>query len=136
VKAQAKFRTLGSSGLGSRLAKIVTVMGMVGIVALLLFSFMDWGGLAMIAVAWVICLVASLVAHVVGDLNSSADDFAIRLALGMAARTVPPFLLVLVARLSPAVPFESGFVFSVILFYLVGLFVDVSLHVARLKMAE
>ncbi len=90
----------------------------------------------LIGVALLVCMASSIAAHIVGDLRSSGDDFAIRLASSIAARTAPPFLLVLFVKLNPSMPFESGFVFSVILFYLVGLFVDVAMHVARLNPAD
>ena len=90
----------------------------------------------MAILAFGVCVISSLVAHVVGEYPSGDDYFAARMALSITARTGPPFLAVVIVKLLPGLPFESGFVFLVILIYLVGLIVDVALHVARLKPAE
>ena len=83
-----------------------------------------------------VCVISSLVAHVAGEYPSGDDNFAARLALSMAVRTGLPFLTVIVVKVVPSIPFESGFVLLVILFYCVGLAVDVSLQAARLKASQ
>ncbi len=83
--------------------------------------------------AFGVCLVSSLLAHIAGEYPQGDGFLALRMALSMLVRTVPPFLACLIVKLSPAIAFETGFVFFVLLFYLIGLIIDVALHTARLN---
>ncbi len=136
MKAQAKTSPALASGLVTRAAIIVAIMvavSLVGVFAVVQFQLFSFG-LAVLAA--VVCVISSLVAHVVGEFPKGDDYFAARLALSIMARTGPPFLLVLFVKLIPDSPFQPGFVFFVVLLYLVGLFVDVAMHVSRLQAGQ
>lgn len=90
----------------------------------------------MLLLAFGTCVISSLVAHVVGEYPSGDANFMARLGGGMATRTGVPFLVVISARLASSDPLSVGFVALVILFYLVGLVADISLHVLRMKAAN
>ena len=125
-----------SLGLLTRLAVIAGVLLVVGTVAIGLTSYFELCDFRFAIGALVVCVISSLVAHVAGEYPSGDENFAARLALSMAVRTGLPFLAVIVVKVVPSLPFESGFVLLVILFYCVGLAVDVSLQTARLKASQ
>ena len=86
--------------------------------------------------ALIVCVISSQLAHIVGEFPSGDDYFMARLAASISVRTGIPLFAVVFVKLSSAIPFEPAFVFFIILFYLVGLLVDVGLHVLRLKPVE
>ena len=114
------------------IAATLVVSAVIAIPVLVGFQQVD---VEMAGLAFLVCVISSLVAHIVGEYPSGDDYFAARLALSLSARTLLPFLVVLMAKLSPAIPFEPGFVLLIILFYFVGMVVDVFFHVKRLKTA-
>ena len=122
-----------SFGLKKRLYVLAFGLMLIGATAILIVSSFFEVNLKMAILALVVCVISSLVAHIVGEYPKGDDYFAARLAGSMAARTAPPFLLVIIAKLSPELPFESAFVFFIILFYLVGLIADIAMHVLRMK---
>lgn len=133
VKVEGRVVSKPSFGLTTRLCMIAGVLVAVGLVAIWLASIWFEVDPGMAGLALAVCVISSLVAHVVGEYPRGDDYFAARLALSLAARTGPPFLLVVVVKLMPDLPFGPGFVIFVILLYLLGLVVDVFLHVSRLK---
>lgn len=118
-----------------RLLTISAVYLVVGAVAIALSLSLQSVSLPLAFLAWAVCVISSLVAHVVGEYPSGDDYFMARLARSMVARSGPPFLVVIISKLSPVLPFESGFVLLIVLFYLVGLIADVALQVLRINAA-
>jgi hypothetical protein len=127
-----------TSSLGLRNRLLILAIGLLlfGAATILVADRLFDVNLMMAILALSVCVISSLLAHIVGEYPKGDDYFAARLAGSMAARTAPPFLLVIIAKLRPEIPFESGFVFFIILFYLVGLIADVGMHVVRLKPAN
>ncbi len=123
-------------GLIPRLCIIAAVMIVVGAIAIWVAVHFGFLSLPMALGAWAVCVISSLFAHVLGEYPKHPDLFAARLAGSMAARTGPPFLAVILVKAIPSLTFKSGFVFLIVLFYLVGLLVDVKLQVGRLKSSE
>ncbi len=122
--------------LSYRLGLIVLIFSVVG--GLVSFAVLTFS-LAEPSELWVAigaCVISSLVAHVAGEYPSGDDKFMARLGGGMFARTSLPFLVVITTQLASPEPVSGGFVLLVILFYLVGLVADVSLHVLRMKTAN
>lgn len=136
MKVSSESETVRSSSLLKRLAVIAVVMLAVGALAIWAVYQFELCEMWLAFSALAVCVISSLVAHVAGEYPSGDENFAARLALSMAVRTGLPFLAVIVVKASPEIPFESGFVLLVILFYCVGLVVDVSLHSARLKASQ
>ena len=136
MKVSSESETVRSFSLLKRLAVIAVVMLAVGALAIWAVYQFELCKMWLAFSALAVCVISSLVAHVAGEYPSGDENFAARLALSMAVRTGLPFLAVIVVKASPEIPFESGFVLLVILFYCVGLVVDVSLHSARLKASQ
>ena len=84
---------------------------------------------------WFVCTIAALLAHVGGEYPRGDFNFAARMAIQMAVRTLPPFLIALWGINFVEPPLETSLVFYILSFYLIGLVVDVQLHVLRLKMS-
>lgn len=125
-----------SFGMTTRLciiAGLLLAVGCAGIWVATTWFEADW---RLLLVAMGVCVISSLVAHVVGEYPRGDDYFAARMALSLAARTAPPFLLVIIVKLNPSLPFGAAFVLYIVLLYLIGLVVDVQLHVSRLKSVE
>ena len=136
MKASSESETVRSLSLPARLAVIAAVVLGVGALAIWAVYHFELCQTWLAFLALGVCVISSLVAHVAGEYPSGDDNFAARLALSMAVRTGLPFLTVIVVKVVPSIPFESGFVLLVILFYCVGLAVDVSLQAARLKASQ
>ena len=102
-------------------------------IAILVAVYFQVAQLETAILALAVCVISSQLAHIAGEYPSGDDYFMARLASSISVRTGIPLLAVVLVKLSPIIPFEPAFVFLVILFYLVGLFADVALHVARLK---
>ena len=136
MKANSQSETVRSFSLVTRLGLIATVVLVVGALSLWAVYYFEFCDMRLAILALAVCVISSLVAHVAGEYPSGDENFAARLALSMAVRTGLPLLAVIVVKASPEIPFESGFVLLVILFYCVGLVVDVSLHSARLKASQ
>lgn len=116
----------------TRLALIIAVMLLVGGGAAALGIQMQWVATSSVVSGLVVCLVASVLAHIAGEFPKGDALFMARLALSMAVRSGIPFLFVLIVKLTEMVPFGNGFVVYIVTFYLLGLFVDVLLTVRRL----
>jgi len=136
VKVSSDSESVRSLSLSARLAIIAAVVLGVGALAIWAVYHFELCEMWLAFLALGVCVISSLVAHVAGEYPSGDDNFAARLALSMAVRTGLPFLTVIVVKVVPSIPFESGFVLLVILFYCVGLAVDVSLQAARLKASQ
>lgn len=132
VIVQAKTGATERLGLSLRLGVLGLLLTSISLVVIAVGAG-HWFSTWLAVLAAIVCVISSLAAHVVGEFPRGDDYFAARLALSIAARTGPPFLLVVIVKLIPDLPFESGFVFFVVLLYLVGLFADVTLQVMRLK---
>ena len=136
IESPAQAMKISSLGLKNRLLLLAVGLSLFGAVAILLVSSFFEVNLNMAVLALVVCVISSLVAHVVGEYPKGDDYFAARLAGSLVARTALPFLLVVIVKLSPDLPFERAFVLFIILFYLVGLIADVSMQVSRMKLAD
>lgn len=124
------------SSLGFRLVMLSSALLAVGVVAIALSVQLGGVSFSMALLAFVVCAVSTLLAHVAGEYPAGDDNFAARLALSMAVRTGPPFLLVILMKLNSELPLPPGFVVLIVLFYIVGLAVDVSLQSYHLKQSQ
>jgi hypothetical protein len=115
------------------LASVMIAVGAIAIGVAVPFGILP---LSLAVLALLTCVVSSLVAHVAGEYPSGHEFFMARLTASMSIRTGLPLLVVLFAKLSDRIPFKPAFVFYIILFYLVGLFADVALHMWRSQAAE
>lgn len=122
-----------SLGLLKRLMILTVVHLLVGSVAILGAVQFEFVSFSMAMMAFGVCVISSLVAHLTGEYPTGEDYFMTRLVLSMMARSGLPFLAVIVVKTSARFEFSPGFVFLVILFYVVGLFVDILMQVARLN---
>ena len=124
---------LASKGIGYRLAVLAIVVAGVGVVAGAVgtsFFQADWKAAA---VALAACLVSTLLAHVAGEYPEGDELIMARMAVQMVVRSALPFLVAVWGIYFADRPYEKSFVFYLILFYLVGLVVDVQLSLAGLK---
>lgn len=83
--------------------------------------------------ALLVCWISAVIAHVGGEYPRGEFNFAARLAIQMVVRTLPPFAFALWGIKFAEPPLETSLVFYILSFYLIGLVVDVQLHLARLK---
>ncbi len=134
MKAQAKIWNSQTTGLVRRLVLLGAGMLLFGLIAILIAVYFQVAQLETAILALAVCVISSQLAHIAGEYPSGDDYFMARLASSISVRTGIPLLAVVLVKLSPRIPFEPAFVFLVILFYSVGLFADVALHVARLKL--
>ena len=124
---------VASKGIGYRLVVLAIVVAGVGVVAGLVgtsFFQADW---KTAAIALAACLVSTLLAHVAGEYPEGDELIMARMAVQMVVRSALPFLVAVWGIYFADPPFEKSLVFYMILFYLVGLVVDVQLSLARLK---
>lgn len=116
--------------------RLMILAGILMLAAVLIGAIGMWlfdSSLATIVIALVACLVAALLAHIAGEHPRGDLYFAARLALQMAARTVPPLIVAVWGLHFAAPPFDSDLVCYMILLYIVGLIVDVQLTLGRLS---
>jgi hypothetical protein len=136
IESPAHAMKTSTLGLKNRLLLLAIGLSLFGAATILMVrSFFDVN-LNMAILALVVCVISSLVAHVVGEYPKGDDNFAARLAGSLMARTAMPFLLVVIVKLTPGLPFERAFVLFIILFYLVGLIADVSMQVSRMNRTD
>lgn len=131
--AETNANGLGSLGLLPRLGVIASALVVVGLVAIPAAIHFQMLSMLMAFGAWLVCVISSLAAHVFGEYPKGDENFMARLAGSMGVRTGPPFLAVILVKALPSLTFKPGFVLLIVLFYLVGLLVDVFLTVRRLK---
>ena len=136
MKAQSKTWNCQTVGLTSRLLLLAAALLLVGLVAISAAVHFQVARLETAVLALIVCVISSQLAHIVGEYPRGDDYFMARLAASISVRTGIPLLAVVFVKLSSGIPFEPAFVFFIILFYLVGLIVDVALHVLRLKPVE
>lgn len=136
MKAQAKTWKWQTTGMATRLLILAAVMLVVGALTISAAVHFQVVELEAAVLALIVCVISSQLAHIVGEYPSGDDYFMARLAASISVRTGIPLFAVVFVKLSPKIPFEPAFVFFIVLFYLVGLFVDVALHVLRLKPVE
>ena len=120
-------------GLVSRLALIAGVMSVVAFLALTVAMSTGWLSVSLLVLAFFVCLFSGLAGHLAGEYPAGDDFFPVRMASSLVVRTVLPLAVCVVAKFTDLVPFEPGFVILVLVFYLAGMAVDVSLQAGRLK---
>lgn len=120
-------------GLVPGLVLLALILASVGIGSLLVGTTLIGSTFHVVLLAWSVCFFSTLLAHVAGEFPQGDSYFAARMALQLVVRTVPPFVVAVWALHFAAPPLETGLVFYMILFYLVGLIADVRLTVGRLN---
>ncbi len=116
-----------------RLAVVAMVMLMAGAVVALVGILLFQTSWSSVCVAFLTCLLSTLLAHVAGEFPRGDMYFAARLAIQMVVRTGIPFLVALGGLYFVKPPLETNLVFYMILFYLIGVLTDVPLNLARLN---
>ena len=124
---------VASKGIGSRLALLAIIVAGVGVVAALVGTLLFQADWKTAAIALAACLVSTLLAHVAGEYPKGDELIMARMAVQMVVRSALPFLVAVWGIYFVDPPFEKSLVFYMILFYLVGLVVDVQLSLARIK---
>jgi hypothetical protein len=127
---------LAAKGIVSRLVCLAIFVTGFAIVAALVGTLLFQADLKTSAIAWVACLLSALAAHVAGEFPKGDELIMARMAMQMAVRSAPPFLVAVWGIYFVEPPLEKSLVFYMILFYLVGLVADVQLSLARLKQVE
>ena len=126
-------RAMICNSLITRMLLLLAVMLLSGVLVISLGVLAFGTGLLEALLGWAVCTVAALIAHVGGEYPRGDFNFAARMAIQMMVRTLPPFLVALWGINFVQPPLETSLVFYILSFYLVGLFVDVQLHVWRLR---
>ena len=119
--------------LPKRLTILATVLlvcaAVIGCLGVLVFG----SSLQIVLIAFVPCLVGALLAHVAGEYPKGDLYIMARMAVQIVVRTLPPFVVAVWALYFAQPPLEKSLVFYMILFYLIGLVMDVQMSLARLK---
>ncbi len=131
------------NGKGSEFVRGLNTSGRIGLFSLiLLVSGVVLIGLGVFVfgislktglIGWLACWIAGVIAHIGGEYPRGDFNFAARMAIQMVVRTVPPFGVALWGVKFAEPPLETSLVFYILSFYLIGLVVDVQLHLERLK---
>lgn len=87
----------------------------------------------LVMVAWLVCAVSTLVAHVAAEFPRGVEYALARMLVGMAARTVLPLLFAVWGLYLSEPPMEREIVFVLVLLYLVGLVADSVLSIKRVQ---
>lgn len=122
--------------LASSLALLAVFMLSIGIAVSLVGTSFFGSSVEVVVLAWSVCFLSTLLAHIAGEYPQGDSYFAVRMALQLVVRTVPPFVVAVWALHFAAPPLERGLVFYMILFYLVGLIADVRLTIGRLNATQ
>ena len=122
-----------TASMATRLLVVAACLFLSALVVVPLGMFVFQTSLQTALLAFFVCLVAALVAHVAGEYPEGNEFIMARMAIQMAVRTVLPFVAALWAINFANPPFEKSLVFYIIVFYLIGLVVDVQLNLARIK---
>ena len=122
-----------SASLRRRLLLLLAIMVVSGVVIIGLGVLVMGTPWFEALLGWGVCTVAALLAHIGGEYPRGDFNFAARMAIQMVVRTAPPFLVALWGINFAEPPLETSLVFYILSFYLIGLTVDVQLHVWRLK---
>ena len=113
------------------------LLGLIVLVAGLVVSAIGAGlfrtGYKTPMIALVTCLISSMLAHVASEYPKGGLLVMARMAVQMVVRSALPFVVAVWGIYFALPPLEKSLVFYMILFYLVGLVVDVQLSLARLK---
>jgi hypothetical protein len=124
---------LASKDIGFRLALLALIVFMFGVIAMLVGITVFQSDLKTAAIALIACLVSALFAHVAGEYPKGDELITARMTLQMVVRTALPFAVAVWGIYFSEPPLEKSLVFYMILFYLVGLVVEVQLSLARLR---
>lgn len=119
--------------LASRLAILALALTACAAVAGFVGVWMLGGSLQILLFAFLPCLVGALLAHVAGEYPKGDLYIMARMAVQIVVRTLPPFVVAVWALYFVEPPLDKSLVFYMILFYLVGLVMDVQMSLARLK---
>ena len=121
------------NSLSSRLMLLFVVMLATGFLVVGLGVGLFGTGVLEALLGWAVCTIAAMLAHIGGEFPRGDFNFAARMAIQMVVRTVPPFLVALWGVNFAEPPLETSLVFYILSFYLIGLLVDVQLHVWRIN---
>ena len=122
-----------SSDIVGRILLLAGVLVLAGLVVIGVGAGLLSASLKTGLLAWLVCTVSAVVAHVCGEYPKGVHNFAARMAIQMMVRTAIPFLVVIWGLKFAKPPLETSLVFYILSFYLVGTLADVQLHVRRLK---
>ena len=126
-------KRVASKGIGFRLVVLAGVVVCAAVVFTAIGTLLFQTDLKTAAIAVAACLVSALLAHVAGEFPKGDELVMARIAMQMVVRTALPFLVAVWGINFANPPFEKSLVFYMILFYLVGLVVEVQLSLARVK---
>ena len=124
---------VASKGLVTRLGYLAVIVSVVAVVAALTGTLLFDADIKTAAIAWLVCLVSALAAHASSEYPKGNEFIQARMAIQMLLRTGLPMLVAIWGIYFALPPLEKSLVFYMILFYLVGLVVDVQLNISRLN---
>ncbi len=104
-------------------------------VAALLLAVIDAFGLSLLDVsfAFAFCVAGAMASHVLNEFPKGDEFMMTRLMTSMFVRAGLPLIAVVLAKMVFESAFSEGFVYLVVLFYLVGLISDSVLSTIRLR---
>lgn len=89
--------------------------------------------LVALMLAFAVCFLTAVLAHVFSEIPPGDEFLLARFGLSSLVRTGPPMVLVFIVKKVSEPTFEGGLIYYIVLFYLVGLSVDVVLNYWRLN---
>ncbi len=119
-----------------RLCLIASILAVAfGIFLILSLSNVVNVSFAAVNLAFVVCVLGALLGHVLSEYPKGNEFILTRLLASMFVRAGLPLAAVVFVKLFLNSIFDPGFVYLVVLFYLVGLISEAVLSVARLKLS-
>lgn len=120
-------------GLMYRISLLVAAMLLAGALVFGVGVLLLGGSASICLMAWAVCAVSAIAAHVGSEYPRGGHNFAARLAIQMLARTIPPFAFAIWGIKFAQPPLETSLVFYILAFYLTGLVIDIQLQLGRLN---
>ena len=119
-----------------RMCVLVAALLLAGLIVFGIGVWLLGGSVAVCLIAWAICTVSAIAAHIGSEFPRGEYNFAARLAIQMLVRTIPPFALAIWGTKFANPPLETSLVFYILAFYLTGLMTDIQLQLGRLKVQQ
>lgn len=120
-------------GLLYRMGLLLAAMVLAGAIVFAVGVFLLGGSANVFLIAWAVCTVSAIAAHVGSEYPRGDYNFAARMAIQMLVRTIPPFAVAIWGIKFAQPPLETSLVFYILAFYLTGLIVDIQLQLVRLR---
>ncbi len=124
---------LGLDRLVPRLVLLGLIVSVFGLIAMVIGTMVFKTDTKTGLIALVTCLISSVLAHIASEYPKGDLLVMARMAVQIVVRTILPFVVAVWGIYFAQPPLEKSLVFYMILFYMVGLVVDVQLSLTRLN---